>query len=176
MKKTPIIGLAAVSVMLLSACGSTENPTDTGSTPIVESTIATETTEATTESKTAEDALDPDEHKMFSMLVDFSYNMINPSSLRLALWREGTVSYISDSEYCALKLNEGDTFTYIYVIGENSMGGNGETFAYIENGKLVSSSEKALSWMILKNEKEYNRDSINKINVALKEYFESVGY
>lgn len=115
-------------------------------------------------------------------MVVYSSNLLNPSSLRLSDWVSGTVK--RDEDFKQIYMSKGEKLEYAIISAQNKMGGNTSSYAYMHYGTLntVNSNYSALISNLsmpsfyLENPTMLPQDSINKINVALKEYFSTIGY
>lgn len=165
--------------VLVGMTGCSENSSQSGNTvPTTE--IQTEAT--TIKETTVVDTLDADEYSMYIMLCDYSTKLLSPSSLRITSWVKGTVD--DDTYFQQIYKSSGDTLEYVIVTAQNKMGGYTDAFAYVSLGSLYrvdNNYESLISYLstpslYLKNPIAYSSDSIDKINRALKEYFDSKGY
>ncbi len=185
MKKKTIYTLimsATISLLMCGCDGSSTTTTEETTTTTTTATTTATTAITTTTAPSAESILNSDEKNMFNMLKTLSRNLLTPSSLRLSAWITGTVG--SSTTFHQIDYESGDSIVYVSIIAENRMGGNTESFAYVKDGSLhiIDSkyealiSDLGLPSIYLTEAYAYPGESIDRINIALKEYFDSTGY
>ena len=185
LKRITTLALIAALAISMVSCGDTSSA-DTGSESKAEATTTTTTEATTTTQADATSNLDSEEKSMYNMLVSYSRNLITPSSLRLSNWAKGTInSYESSFK----GFSKGDDFEFIIYTAQNKMGGNTDSYAYIpkyehslSRVEPSSSLENAINQISsfsdssLINVSVHSSESVDKINRALKEYFDAKGY
>lgn len=175
MKKFNILLVCAL-MLILTGCGIGNT-----STQEVNQTVNTTEPDETTVSSKAVDELNYDELYIYNLLVDYSSSLISPSSLRLSDWVTG---YVGDTDFNNIHLKSGDEIEYGIITAQNKMGGNTSSYVYVSNGSLKTVESNwttlqcylSMPTMYISNPSTIDTASINKINIALKEYFEDVGY
>ena len=176
-----IIICLVMMLMVFTACSSqpaeevaeeitTEETTETE----MESETEPETELETEEPTIFADTLNEEERAMYDMLVDFASTALSPSSIRLTRWTKAT---LGDN---VMELE------YIIVTGENTLGGNTQNYAIVDPDTMTlnvvndDEMERYLkspeTYLSATDVKTYDNDTVNKINIALKEHFESIGY
>ncbi|MBP3792781.1 MAG: hypothetical protein ILA24_01935 [Ruminococcus sp.] len=184
-KRISSIALTAILALSLAACGSSSSA-DPGNESSSESTTTTTTEATTTTKEDATSSLDSEEKAMYNMLVSYSSSLLTPSSLRLSSWAKGTINSY-ESSFTGFK--KGDDFEFIIYTAQNKMGGNTDSYAYIpkyehslwkvdHDSPLENAINQISSFSTssLINVSVHSSTSIDKINRALKEYFDSKGY
>jgi len=191
MKKTYCYILAVIIAMQLTACGN--NTSQNAESSVVSSVEEITETEPQTETETiAEttivDTMTDEEQEMYKMLIDFSKKMGDPSSLRLTKWFSGEkndTDFNSIVDTGKIQFAKGDKIQIVEITGGNKLGGTVGGYAYVKRGELVIFDDSSdiyfatsdlLAPSSFDNYTVYEDTSVNKINIALKEYFESIGY
>lgn len=119
-----------------------------------------ETTQA--ESKlSAYDALNDDEKKVYHAMKDFSSTLDNPASLKLINLKKGKTS-----------ANDTTKSVFVELSANNAFGSPIKEVYVLTNGRLDNAGS---AWYSSAGAYDHY-GSVSKINAALQEYFESMGW